>query len=164
MLCFLSALLCEHGEIDQCRQKPGEHPGQPRLSFSSKLICLSFRPAALKIVIDSITTGAVSDYVYKLLIRIHSLPTTQGVYNAAMTSLGFMFRAVPRLMLQPSSTTLMDAAFLSGPPHTRLQLLRIIQDFLSSQNRAEGDSGAMRSQNLKIEELVGNVDGFADSG
>lgn len=120
---------------------------------------------AHKAVIDSLTSGPVSDHVYKLLVHLRSLPLAQGVHNAALTSLGFLFRAFPQLMLQPASTAIMDAAFTSGSSQTQLQLLRIIQDFLSCQNRTKEDGHRERPHaGVDIDELVGNVDGFADSG
>lgn len=67
-------------------------------------------------------------------------------------------------MLLPPSMSLMDGVFTSGSPQTQLQLLRIIQDFLASQAREPVKKKAKGDTSVKIDELVGNVENFADSG
>lgn len=74
------------------------------------------------------------------------------------------------LMLEQGSTDIMDAIFASGSTPMQAQLLRIIQDFLASQGRSTITPSVgikvklEQSDVVKMEELVGNVDGFADSG
>lgn len=70
-------------------------------------------------------------------------------------------------MLKPGSTAILDAIFASKDEKGIFQVLRIIQDFLASQDRApivQPGAKVKVETGIKIEELVGNVEGFADSG
>ncbi|SCZ88805.1 BZ3500_MvSof-1268-A1-R1_Chr10-4g03099 [Microbotryum saponariae] len=161
ILCFLSSLFCEHANLDQLRT---QYP----------------RKSETKAQINQITPKSISEHVYGILVKLHQLQISPVVSAAALSSLGFLFRAYPTLMLLPPSTSIMDAIFASPAQQTQLQLLKIMQDFLGSQARAGGPTTAPASLvvgaskraaaaakahgAVKIEELVGNVDGFADSG
>ena len=123
-----------------------------------------FLIAETKASLDSISPKPISEFVYTLLVKLYSLPVGPVVQSSALSSLGFLFRAYPTLMLLQPSTTIMDGAFKSGSPQTRLQMLKILQDFLSSQARSAPTGKVKAEQGVKIDELVGNVDGFADSG
>ncbi|BGP35332.1 Sister chromatid cohesion protein 2 [Rhodotorula toruloides] len=151
ILCYMTGLLCEHGDFDRLREE------QPDT----------------KDLIDRITTGSVAEHTFATLLRVHSLQLPPQVKPAVLTSLGFIYRAYPTLMMHPSSTAIMDAIFDSPNPALHVQVLRIIQDFLASQERAAAsvastatDKKAKKkgSTGVKMEELVGNVEGFADSG
>ncbi|GAA5873259.1 hypothetical protein JCM8547_008616 [Rhodosporidiobolus lusitaniae] len=148
VLCYMSSLLCEHGEFDRVREEN----------------------EATRTQMDEITPNSVSENTYTLLVRLHSFPLDQAVKSTVLTSLGFIYRAHPTLMLHQSSTTIIDAIFSSPNPAMRLQVLRIIQDFLASQERASAAAAAQPTkkkkveQGVKMEELVGNVEGFADLG
>ncbi|SCV73614.1 BQ2448_6044 [Microbotryum intermedium] len=154
ILCFLSSLFCEHANLDQLRT---QYP-------------------QTKSLINQITPKSISEHVYGILVKLHQLQVSPVVSSAALSSLGFLFRAYPTLMLLPPSTSIMDAVFDSPAQQTQLQLLKIMQDFLGSQARAgptpllvgeskKAAAAAARAHGgVKIEELVGNVDGFADSG
>ncbi|ORY37374.1 sister chromatid cohesion C-terminus-domain-containing protein, partial [Leucosporidium creatinivorum] len=141
-LCHLASLLCENGLFDSVRAKYPET-----------------KPA-----LDSISPKPISEYIYTLLVKLYSLPVGPQVQSSALNSLGFLFRAYPTLMLNPSSTTIMDSVFKTGTPQLQLQLLKILQDFLTSQAKASTASTQKAEKGVKIDELVGNVDGFADSG
>lgn len=73
-------------------------------------------------------------------------------------------------MLEPSSTDILDAAFASRDTAVQLQILRIIHSFLASQDRSpatvQGINGRSKQggEAVQMDELVGNVEGFADSG
>ena len=100
---------------------------------------------------------------------------------------GFLFSAQPALMTAEPSAAVMDAIFVAPEEEGRARLLRILQDFLVSEaaKHAAKEKGMHRrklvrhradchSANLKpkaststtvnMEELVGNTDGFAESG
>lgn len=123
------------------------------------------RLAETKAALDSISPKPISEYIYTLLVKVYGLPLGPQVKSSALNSLGFMFRAYPTLMLNPSSTALMDSVFIAGPIQSQLQLLKILQDFLASQAKASTALTQRKAENgVNIDELVGNVDGFADSG
>lgn len=84
--------------------------------------------------------------------------------SSALSSLGFLFRAYPTLMLLQPSTAIMDGAFKSGSPQTHLRMLKIVQDLRSSQARSALTGKVKVEQGVNIDEVVGNVDGVADSG
>jgi cohesin loading factor subunit SCC2 len=86
---------------------------------------------------------------------------------------GFLFRAKPTLMTEDSSAAVMDAIFGSPDEEDRGRLLKIFQDFLLSQVTKfnEAQKGAQHAAPAKgkgkavnMDELIGNTDGFADSG
>lgn len=103
-------------------------------------------------------------------------------------SIGFLFRAQPALMTAEPSAVVMDAIFAAPEEEGRARLLRILQDFLVSEaaKHAAKEKGEYRgklmavqstyhhsanarpktsaSTTVNMEELVGNTDGFAESG
>lgn len=112
-----------------------------------------------------------------MLIRLHGLRVQPLVKAAVLTSLGFVFRTHPVLMINEASTTIIDAVFDAADVAPRLQLLRIIQDFLLSQEQAQATAAASTrpkkkqkgvpaggDDGVELDELVGNVEGFAESG
>ncbi|GAA5904538.1 hypothetical protein JCM6882_004901 [Rhodosporidiobolus microsporus] len=148
ILCYMTALLCEHGDFDKVRDE------QP----------------ASKAMLNTISPKSIAEHVFAVLVRLHSLHLPPGVKSAILTSLGFLYRAHPTLMLHASSTEIMDAIFASPDKGMHLRVLSIVQDFLASQERASALAAAQPvkkkkvEQGVKMEELVGNVEGFADSG
>ncbi|KPV73441.1 uncharacterized protein RHOBADRAFT_55179 [Rhodotorula graminis WP1] len=150
VLCYMAALLCEHGEFDRVRE---EHAG-------------------IKSSIDELTPNSVAELTYGTLIRVYNLSLPAQIKSTVLTSLGFVYRAHPTLMLHQASTAIIDAIFESPAPQMHHQILRIIQDFLASQERAVAVAAALpvdkkrkkAINGVKMEELVGNVEGFADSG
>ncbi|GAA5984976.1 hypothetical protein JCM11641_005602 [Rhodosporidiobolus odoratus] len=148
VLCFMSALFCEHGNFDRVREE------QP----------------AVKQQLDRITSTSIAEHTYSILVRLHGLALPPAVKSAILTSLGFLYRAHPTLMLHSASTAIIDAIFTDPNPAMHVQVLKIVQDFLASQERA-GVAAATAptkqkkaEQGVRMEELVGNVEGFADSG
>jgi cohesin loading factor subunit SCC2 len=77
-------------------------------------------------------------------------------------------------MTEESSAAVMDEIFKSEDEEDHGRLLKIIQDFLLSQvtkhNEAQKQKGAQASlakskgKAVNMDELIGNTDGFADSG
>jgi len=141
-------------------------PVSLRVPFARRMRSLTRLPRAeTKAALDNISPKPISEYIYTLLVRVYNLPVGLQVQSAALNSLGFLFRAYPTLMLNPSSTTIMDSVFKTGMPPAQLQLLKILQDFLTSQAKASSTAAQRKAEKgVKIDELVGNVDGFADSG
>lgn len=119
--------------------------------------------------IDAISPAPIVDFVYTTFIQLYRLPVGPTNQGTILACLGFLYRSYPMLMLKPGSTSIMDEIFALGPAGaaSQVQLLRIIQDFLACQGRPSsgGKSGKVKVEGgAKMEELVGNVDGFADSG
>lgn len=85
---------------------------------------------------------------------------------------GFLFRAQPTLMTLESSAMIMDATFVSQEEEGRARLLKIMQEFLVSEAAKHAQKeksktntkGKQAPTDVNMEELVGNTDGFADSG
>jgi cohesin loading factor subunit SCC2 len=85
---------------------------------------------------------------------------------------GFLFRAQPTLMTLESSAIIMDATFASQEEEGQARLLKIMQEFLVSEatkhaQKEKGKTnvkGKQSSTDVNMDELVGNTDGFADSG
>lgn len=83
---------------------------------------------------------------------------------------GFLFRAQPTLLTADPSTIIMDAILSSNDDDARARLLRIIQEFLSAEaekhavKEREKSKGKGNVGSVNMEELIGNTDGFAESG
>lgn len=73
-------------------------------------------------------------------------------------------------MTLEDSARIMDDIFGSSDVETRARLLRILQDFLISEalkhTAKEKESSKKTAKPVKVnmDELIGNTDGFADSG
>lgn len=75
-------------------------------------------------------------------------------------------------MTLESSAMIMDATFASQEEEGRARLLKIMQEFLVSEaakhTQKEKSKAGVKSKtavtDVNMEELVGNTDGFADSG
>jgi len=75
-------------------------------------------------------------------------------------------------MTLESSAMIMDATFASQEEDGRARLLKIMQEFLVSEatkhaQKEKGKTNVKGKQppmEINMEELVGNTDGFADSG
>lgn len=171
VLCYMASLLCEHGDFDRVReeQPSASRPFPARADAGPDLVTLL---AAIKSSIDALTPNSVAELTYGTLIRVYNLSLPAQIKSTVLTSLGFVYRAHPTLMLHQASTTIIDAIFESEAPQMHHQILRIVQDFLASQERAvavaatlPADKKRKKAVNgVKMEELVGNVEGFADSG
>ncbi|GAA6048643.1 hypothetical protein JCM3770_001996 [Rhodotorula araucariae] len=150
VLCYMASLLCEHGDFDRVRDE------QP----------------AMKATIDQVTPSSIAELTFGVLVRLYNLAVPAQIKSAVLTSLGFLYRAHPTLMLHQASTAIIDAIFDTAAPQMHLQILRIVQDFLASQERAVAGAAGVpadkkrkkAANGVKMEELVGNVEGFADSG
>lgn len=87
-----------------------------------------------------------------------------------LSTVGFLFRAQPTLLTAEPSTLIMDSILSSNDDDARARLLRIIQEFLSAEaekhaakERAKS-KGKGNTESVNMEELIGNTDGFAESG
>jgi cohesin loading factor subunit SCC2 len=75
-------------------------------------------------------------------------------------------------MTLESSAMIMDATFASQEEEGRARLLKIMQEFLVSEATKDAQKektkmntkGKQSATKVNMEELVGNTDGFADSG
>jgi cohesin loading factor subunit SCC2 len=129
---------------------------------------ITWRETATKELIDSIASKSIAQHVYSTLIQLYSASQSSLIRSTALASLGYIFRSYPMLMLKEGSTNIMDAVFASDNAQSISQLLRILQDFLASQGKV-GVAPLVavkveQSREMAMDELVGNVDGFADSG
>ncbi|KAG2009721.1 proline-rich protein Rad9 [Coprinopsis cinerea AmutBmut pab1-1] len=149
MLLFIVALLGEHCNFDRLRLE------QPDLAPD----------------IDSITQGSVMEHIYFTLLRIYDKFDFADIRPRILQCLGFLFRAQPTLMTKEESAAIMDAIFASEEEEGRARLLKIMQDFLISESEKHSAKEKESAKNknkantdVNMEELVGNTDGFADSG
>jgi len=149
ILIFIAALLCEHCDYDKLRSEQPE----------------------LRVDIDSITQASVTEHIYSSLITLYEKYSDNGLRGRILQCLGFLFRAQPTLLTAESSAVIMDAIFASAEEDGRTRLLRIMQDFLMSEadkhsieQKDKAKSKAKANGDVNMQELVGNTDGFADSG
>ncbi|OCH92592.1 hypothetical protein OBBRIDRAFT_791042 [Obba rivulosa] len=148
ILLFIVSLLCEHCDFDALRT----------------------RDAALGADINTITKDSVIVHVYRSLLHLHAKYDDAGLRGRILQCLGFLFRAQPALMTAEPSANIMDTVFASPEEEAHGRLLKILQDFLVSEaakHSAKEKANAkakITAEKVNMEELVGNTDGFADSG
>ncbi|KAI0734724.1 hypothetical protein C8Q72DRAFT_321316 [Fomitopsis betulina] len=149
ILLFIVSLLCEHCSFDQLRTEREE----------------------LRAEIDTISKGSIIEHVYNSLLKLYHNYADVGLRGRILQCLGFLFRAQPALMTAEPSAVVMDAIFAAPEEEGRARLLRILQDFLVSEaakhaakEKANARPKTSASTTVNMEELVGNTDGFAESG
>ncbi|KAI0064180.1 hypothetical protein BV25DRAFT_1934347 [Artomyces pyxidatus] len=150
ILIFIISLLVEHCDFDRLRN---EHPD-------------------LNPDLDIVSKGSIIEHVYTSLLNLYRKHDDPGLRGRTLQCLGFLFRAQPTLMTLESSAVIMDAIFASQEEDGRGRLLKIMQDFLVSEaakhslkeKNKTGSKGKQVAVDVNMDELVGNTDGFADSG
>ncbi|KAG1743247.1 uncharacterized protein EDB91DRAFT_1126495 [Suillus paluster] len=147
ILIFIVALLGEHCDFDRLRD---EH-----LDFVSDL--------------NSVSSGPIVEHIYKSLLELYEKYDDNGLKGRILQCLGFLFRAQPTLMTLGRSASIMDDIFHSSDLESRGRLLRIMHDFLVSESMKQheeqkGGTKGKQGDVVDMAELVGNTDGFADSG
>ncbi|KAI0290109.1 hypothetical protein B0F90DRAFT_1654815 [Multifurca ochricompacta] len=134
--------------------------------------CLRTDHPDLSADLDMVSKGSIIEHVYSSLLGLYQKHSEPGLRGRTLQCLGFLFRAQPTLMTLESSAMIMDATFASQEEEGRARLLRIMQEFLVSEatkhahkekNKASA-KGKQAPTEVNMEELVGNTDGFADSG
>ncbi|KAF9235171.1 hypothetical protein BU15DRAFT_51679 [Melanogaster broomeanus] len=148
ILIFIVSLLGEHCDFDQLRK--------------DMMLSNSTGPRQ----------GPMVEHIYSSLLAIYAKYSDSGLKGRILQCLGFLFRAQPTLMTLERSAGIMDAIFVSPDEESRGRLLRIMQDFLVSEvaKHAEKQKGGnlmscISNDNVvDLSELVGNTEGFADSG
>ncbi|KAG1749340.1 hypothetical protein EDB19DRAFT_1682083 [Suillus lakei] len=143
ILIFIVALLGEHCDFDRLRD---DHPD-----------------------LNSMSPGPIVEHIYKGLLELYEKYNDVGLKGRILQCLGFLFRAQPTLMTLGRSASIMDDIFHSSDLESRGRLLRIMHDFLVSESmkhHEEQKGGTQGKQGgvVDMAELVGNTDGFADSG
>jgi cohesin loading factor subunit SCC2 len=131
--------------------------------------------------VNGLTVANVSDTAYNKLIILYGQPELVRLQTAILSSLGSLFKGFPTLMMRPESGAIMDAIFEDADrKDARSRLLFLMQDFLSTQaiKNKEDPTEVVRSKGtpskratpkkqqdgVDLNELIGNTDGFADSG
>ncbi|CAE6438521.1 unnamed protein product [Rhizoctonia solani] len=146
ILALIVSLLGEHSDFDKIRQE------QP----------------TVKDLIDSIDTGPIAEYIYGLIHKLYKRFDDQQLRGRLLQCFGFLFRAHPSLMTREDSAEMMDAIFASPQEEAQARLLKIMQDFLLSEAskhaHVTANNKPKKGAAVDMEELIGNTDGFADSG
>ncbi|KAJ4497024.1 hypothetical protein C8R41DRAFT_824439 [Lentinula lateritia] len=144
-LIFIVSLLVENYNFDQLRSQ------QP--SIANEL--------------DTVSPNPITEHVYSTLVQLHHRFTDASFRaRVLLPCLGFLFRAQPTLMTFDQSATIMDDIFASNDLDGKARLLKIIQEFLVSESIKHSRKEKQRKQlaEVNMDELVGNTEGFADSG
>ncbi|KAF8073449.1 hypothetical protein FPV67DRAFT_1559883 [Lyophyllum atratum] len=148
ILIFIVALLGEHCNFDNVRR---DHP-------------------ELEADINRISQGSIVEHIYDSLLQLYEKYDIASLRGRILQCLGFLFRAQPTLMTKERSSTIMDVIFASPEEEGRGRLLKIMQDFLVSEaakhsaKEKEVVKAKGKPTDVNMDELVGNTDGFADSG
>ncbi|THH14012.1 hypothetical protein EW146_g6273 [Bondarzewia mesenterica] len=148
ILTFIVSLLAEHCDFDRLRNENEE--------FAAEL--------------NAVSKGSIILHIYHSLLKLYQKHAESALRGRILQCLGFLFRAQPTLMTLDSSAMIMDAIFASSEDENRGRLLKIMQDFLLSEatkhteKEKKSAKGNLTLSDVNMEELVGNTDGFADSG
>ncbi|KAF8621415.1 hypothetical protein AX15_007826 [Amanita polypyramis BW_CC] len=148
LVILIAALLVEHCDFDRIRSETE-----------------SFAPE-----IDNISRGSIVEHTYNSLIQLYETYDSISLQARILQCLGFLFRAQPTLMTYDRSSCIMDSIFTSPDQEGHGRLLKIIQDFLMSEAKKHSTTEKENAKNkdkvteVNMEELVGNTDGFAESG
>ncbi|QRW20097.1 proline-rich protein Rad9 protein [Rhizoctonia solani] len=146
ILAFIVSLLGEHSDFDKIRQEQ----------------------SATKDSIDSIDNGPIAEYIYGLIHKLYKRFNDQQLRGRLLQCFGFLFRAHPSLMTREDSAEMMDAVFASPQEEAQARLLKIMQEFLLSEaskhTQAAASNRPKKASAVDMDELIGNTDGFADSG
>ncbi|KAI0034608.1 hypothetical protein K488DRAFT_83792 [Vararia minispora EC-137] len=151
VLWYIVALLCENCDFDKLR---AEHPDDVA-------------------ELARISTESIIQRIYQQYLHLYARYPESNERGRILACLGSLFRAHPTLMTLDSSATIMDTVFSQGSEEDRTRLLRLMQDFLvsESEKHAAKEKGKEQEGNkanatgdVDMEELIGNTDGFADSG
>ncbi|KAL0565155.1 Sister chromatid cohesion protein 2, partial [Marasmius crinis-equi] len=131
--------------------------------------------------IDEFPQGSIIEHIYNSLLTLHGKYDDASLRPRVLQCLGFLFRAQPTLMTLENSAAIMDSIFESPEADGKARLLKIIQEFLVSEavKHSTKEKGMFRNahksftevlkrgskpSDINMDELVGNTDGFADSG
>ncbi|KAF8648994.1 hypothetical protein AX16_006108 [Volvariella volvacea WC 439] len=152
ILIFILALLGQHCDFDKLRSE-NDTPG-------------------LTAEINVISRGPIIEHLYDSLLKLYNKFDIPSLRGRILQCLGFLFRAQPTLMTEERSATIMDSIFASSEEEGHGRVLKIIQEFLISEaeKHAAKEKDKMKAKgkqvevNVNMEELVGNTEGFADSG
>lgn len=149
VLVLIVSLLGEHFDFDRVRDN------SPQLTA----------------MLNGVSKGPIVPQIYQCILQLYDKFVDNNIRGRLLVCLGFVFRAQPTLMTLESSATMMDAIFSSSEEDTKARLLKLIQDFLVSESlkhsAQEKESAKTKSKStgeVNMEELVGNTQGFAESG
>ncbi|MBW0481416.1 hypothetical protein O181_021131 [Austropuccinia psidii MF-1] len=144
LLMYLASTLVSYGKLDQL---PSDQE-DVRNGFKA----ISLNPVHL--------------HVYNALLHIYKAEPAKPIRNVTLTCLGFIYRAYPSLMTRSESIELMDNVFKEcSQSDLQHRLLKLIVEFISSQNaQMEDNDDKNESTGVDMNQLIGNTEGFADSG
>ncbi|KAJ3753999.1 hypothetical protein EV360DRAFT_52476 [Lentinula raphanica] len=116
--------------------------------------------------LNSIATMSITEHVYSTLLQLYQRFPDASFRARVLPCLGFIFRAQPTLMTLNQSAVIMDDVFSSDDMDAKARMLKIIQDFLVSESfkHSQQEKEKKKLADVNMDELVGNTDGFADSG
>ncbi|KAJ6584574.1 hypothetical protein B0H19DRAFT_980202 [Mycena capillaripes] len=167
ILIIIIALLGEHCDFERIRRE-----------------C----PAVVSDLESISPSRSIIEHIYNSLLELYEKCADAGLRGRILQCLGFLFRAQPSLMTMERSAVIMDDIFSSPDEERRGRLLKIIQDFLISEAAKHSAKqkgtrlphpvcpifsffpdtlavkGKTKPSDVNMDELVGNTDGFADSG
>ncbi|KAK0464696.1 uncharacterized protein EV420DRAFT_1725943 [Desarmillaria tabescens] len=125
----------------------------------------------LKALSILIFIGSILEHIYNSLLSLHQKYADPDLRGRILQCLGFLFRAQPTLMTEERSASIMDEIFQSGSEETQGRLLKLLQEFLvseaakhSSKEKETAVKRNTKASDVNMDELIGNTDGFADSG
>ncbi|CEH15817.1 Sister chromatid cohesion protein SCC2/Nipped-B [Ceraceosorus bombacis] len=176
LLMSMIALLCEHADFDKIASEDEDPLLCEHADFDKIASEDEDRKHDLRALCGE---RSVVEEVFALVLGLYQASPDRAFQTTALQSLGFMFRAHPGLITKESTRKIMSRVFHDGDAGERDLLLRIVREFLTSEqrrsspeaanakNRASLSSSATRiatPQKVEMNELIGNTETFADTG
>ncbi|TPX64064.1 hypothetical protein SpCBS45565_g06149 [Spizellomyces sp. 'palustris'] len=112
-----------------------------------------------------ITSGSILNAVCELVLFFLGPRSEDGTKAIALTALGHLFMAYPRLMLRDDVRSVMNVVFAGQSILLKVNLLKAFLDFLKNEQQKDGEKkeNALH-EHVDIEVLIGNAEEMAEAG
>ncbi|KNC96023.1 uncharacterized protein SPPG_08618 [Spizellomyces punctatus DAOM BR117] len=112
-----------------------------------------------------ITSGSILNAVCELVLFFLEPRSEEGTKAIALTALGHLFMAYPRLMLRDDVRSVMNVVFAGQSILLKVNLLKVFLDFLKNEQQkdAQKKDNAVH-EHIDIKVLIGNAEEMAEAG
>ncbi|KAJ3215578.1 Sister chromatid cohesion protein 2 [Dinochytrium kinnereticum] len=135
--------------------------------FDSKRSCFNDASATdAKTIASQDESVAIS--LYEITLAFASPRLSPLLISYSLQALGHLFSIQPRIMLRDDARRLMDGVFQSGAAGQKIDLIKVFEEFLLSEqsridtSKAKGEG--KQAEGIDLQVLVGNAEEMGDSG
>ncbi|KAI8851654.1 sister chromatid cohesion C-terminus-domain-containing protein [Chytridium lagenaria] len=127
--------------------------------FDAKLSCFT----ATDFSVFGPEGKSVAVAVYEIILAYAS-PKLPLIMSYALQALGHVFSRYPRIMLRDDARCLMDNVFNSGGQNQKIDLIKVFEEFLSSEQSKIETKKTGDESGIDLQVLVGNAEEMGDAG